>query len=243
LVTPEKKAACHSILDACTGQQVAAFFRHNPAGFSTIGPNSDKSNRNTLHLNDKKTYSHRAMAALLILVGALAACKEPAAEPPAETQNAATAEVESTCGNAGLLIASLSGAIDVHLDLQDRDLRCESMPRPNSEGVRLRFSSEVNGERLAIIIALPALEPELTGDGFDSNVTITVENSGRFFSTPNLDTCWSDIATNEPLPPRAGVFLVAGSLSCVGPLGEINGDAYVDVQNLRFSGIADWSAR
>jgi hypothetical protein len=237
LVTPEKKAACHSILDARTGQQVAAFFRHNPAGFSTIGPNSDNSNPNTLHQIRKKSCPSSLLASLLTLAGSLAAC----AEPPAETPTDPPPQAESTCGNVGLLAGSLSGAINAEIDWPDNVLRCESMPRPDSTGIRLRFSAEVNAERLAIIIALPALDAGATGEGFDSNVTITVENSGRFFSAANLDTCWTDIATNEPLSDETGVFNVAGSLSCVGPLGEINGDAFVDVRDLHFSGIANWS--
>lgn len=143
----------------------------------------------------------------------------------------------------GLLTGSLSGAINVELDWSDEELRCESMPRPDSEGVRLRFSGEISGERLAIIIALPALLADASGDGFDSNVTVTVEDSGRFFSTPDLDTCWTDIATNEPLPGQADVHNVVGGLYCVGPMGEINGDAFVDIRDLHFSGIVDWSGK
>jgi hypothetical protein len=141
----------------------------------------------------------------------------------------------------GLLAGSLSGAIHAELDWLDDDLGCESMPRPDAEGVRLRFAGEIGQERLVIIIALPTLSAGATGEGFDSNVTITVENSGRFFSTPNLDTCWTDVTTNAPLPDAADDFNVVGSLSCVGPLGEINGDAFVDVRDLRFSGVANWS--
>jgi hypothetical protein len=243
LVTPEKKAACHSILDACTGQPVAALFRHYPACFSTIGSNSDKSDGNTLHLIHKNSFSPGFVATLLMLVGSLAACQEPVPEPGPEPAAEATSALESTCGNVGSLVGTLSGAINVELNWLDDELRCESMLRPDSGGVRLRFSAEVSGERLAIIMALPALDAGATGDGFDSNVTLTVENSGRFFSTPNLDTCWADIAKNEPLPPRAGTFIVAGSLSCVAPLGEVNGDAFVDVRDLRFSGVAVWSSQ
>ena len=183
------------------------------------------------------------LATFLTLAGSLAACEEPPAGPAAEVAPVAQTKVESTCGNAGLLAGSLSGAINVQLDWPDDALRCESMPRPNSEGVRMRFLGDVSGERLAIIIALPALEAGASGEAFDSNVTITVEGSGRFFSTPNLDTCWSDITTNEPLADQADVFKVVGRLSCVAPLGEINGDAFVDIRDLRFSGVAVWSRR
>jgi len=196
-----------------------------------------------LHLIRKKSRTRKLVAALLALVGPLAACEEPVPEPLSETPTEAPPKVESTCGDAGLLSGSLSGAIHVQLDWTDDKLRCESMPRPDSEGVRLRFSGEIGAERLAIIIALPTLDAEDTGDGFDSNVTITVEGSGRFFSTPNLGTCWTDIATNEPLYDAEDVFTIVGSLSCVGPLGEINGDAFVDVRDLHFSGVANWSMK
>jgi len=194
-----------------------------------------------LHPIQKKTCCPNLAAVLLALVGPLAACEDLPPEPPADTSPEVRPKVESTCGNTGQLTGSLSGAINIELDWSDDELRCESMPRPDSEGIRLRFSSEVSGARLAIIIALPALEAAGTGDGFDSNVTITVEGSGRFFSTRDLDTCWTDIATNEPLADQADVYSVVGELSCVGPLGEINGDAFVDIRDLRFSGVADWS--
>jgi len=137
----------------------------------------------------------------------------------------------------------LTGAIDVELDWPDNALRCDSMPRPDAQGVRLRFSGLVGDDRLAIIIALPELQADQANGEFDSNVTISVEGSGRFFSTPNLNTCWTVVAGNEPLADPPGAHSVVGTLSCVGPLGEINGDGFVDIRNLRFSGIANWSSQ
>ena len=181
------------------------------------------------------------MATLLTLIGSLAACEEPASEAPTAAKSTAPPKAESTCGSLGRLAGALSGAINTPLDWSDDDLRCESMPRPDSQGVRLRFSGKISGERLAIIVALPTLEAGATGEAFDSNVTITVEGSGRFFSTPNLDTCWTDVETNELLADQSVLFNVVGSLSCVAPLGEINGDAFVDLRDLRFSGVAAWT--
>ena len=173
-------------------------------------------------------------------VWTLSACEEaPGTDPeivPAEP------EVHvSTCGNKGVLQAIFAGAIDAKLDWPDEAMRCESMPRPDGKGVRLRFSGEVGEQRLAIIIALPDLDAGETGDEFDSNVTISVEGSGRFFSTPNLDTCWVTIPVNEALTDGSDTYTVLGGLTCVAPLGEINGDSFVDIQLLRFSGIAKWS--
>lgn len=185
-------------------------------------------------------YPLRDSAALVFVAALLVACGDAA--QPAAGASAVPEPVASTCGDAGYLHASLSGALTADIDWRDADLRCESMRRPDDRGVRLRLSGEVRGERLALIIALPDLGPAQTGTGFDSIVTITVEGSGRFFSTPSLGSCWADIATNTPLQDGSAPHIVAGTLDCVGPLGEFNGDAYVDVRGLRFSGVGDWNA-
>lgn len=180
----------------------------------------------------------RDSVALLFVAAILVACSD-APEPAAE------AEIEpaaSTCGGEGYLHATLSGALSADLDWPDAALRCESMRRPDDRGVRLRLSGDVRGERLSFIIALPELRAGVTGKGFDSVVTVTVEGSGRFFSTPNLGACWADIETNKALADTGGSHVVAGVLDCVGPLGEFNGDAYVDLRGLRFSGVGDWNA-
>ena len=183
-------------------------------------------------------YLVRDSVALLFVAAILGACGD-APESPTE----ATAEpAASTCGGDGYLHASLSGALTADVDWPDAALRCESMRRPDDRGVRLRLSGEVRGQRLSFIVALPELGAGVTGAGFDSVVTITVEGSGRFFSTPNLGACWADIETNAPLDDADGLHVVEGALDCVGPLGEFNGDAYVDVRGLRFSGVGDWNA-
>ena len=177
---------------------------------------------------------------IIFVALALSGCSEDApAPPPAEPGPAPAA---STCGEVGHLQATLSGALSANMNWQDTDLRCESMRRPDGRGVRLRFSGEVGGERLAIIIAVPELDAGETGPEFDSVVTVTVDGSGRFFSTPNLGSCWTDIDKNAPLVDGNGQHVVAGGLTCVTPLGEFNGDAFIDIRNLTFSGIADWNA-
>lgn len=203
---------------------------------STIDPNSDNGDSNTLQFIEEKLCFRTLVPALLLFAGSLAACDDPLETVPAEPEVPV-----STCGDKGVLQAMFTGAIVATLDWPDELLSCESMPRPDAEGVRLRFSGAVGEERLAIIIALPALDAGETGQEFDSNVTISVEGSGRFFSTPGLDTCWSDIAVNEPLEDGSDTYNVLGALTCVAPLGELNGDGFVDVQLLRFSGIANWS--
>ena len=188
-------------------------------------------------------HSVKDSTALLFVAALLVACDNA---PERDGQDSVQAAVQpvaaaSTCGDVGYLRASLSGAVSAEIDWPDGALRCESMRRPDDRGVRLRLSGEVRGERLAFIVALPELDAGETGAGFDSVVTITVEGSGRFFSTPNLGACWADIETNQSLESTDGLHVVAGTLDCVGPLGEFNGDAYIELRDARFSSVGDWN--
>ena len=172
---------------------------------------------------------------LLFVAILLAGCGQQEAHPPATLVTKA-----SSCGDDGHLRGQLSGALTADIAWQDHEVLCESMPRPDDKGVRLRFSGDISGERLAIIIAMPGLEAGMTGPDIDAVVTITVEGSGRFFSTPSLGVCWTDVSRNAPLEERAATYIVAGRLTCVAPLGEFNGDAFVELRDLSFSGIAAW---
>lgn len=173
---------------------------------------------------------------LLFVAVLLAGCGGDEAPPTA----ADTEITASSCGGAGYVSGRLSGALTADVAWQDHDLLCESMLRPDDKGVRLRFSGDIGGERLAIIVAMPGLEAGMTGPDIDAVVTVTVEGSGRFFSTPSLGACWADVSRNAPLDEMVTTHIVAGQLACVGPLGEFNGDAFVEIRDLRFSGIAAW---
>ena len=190
-----------------------------------------------MHFIDPIAGTRILVVTLAIVLTPLAACRE--APPEASTQTPAVAA--STCGGQGVVQAMLTGAVEAKLDWPDASLRCESMPRPDAEGIRLLFSGLVGDERLAIIIAMPELDADSQAGEFDSNVTVSVEGSGRFFSTPNLDTCWTNVAGIEPIAGQPGAHTIIGSVSCVGPLGEVNGDGFVDIPDFRFRGIADWT--
>jgi len=118
-------------------------------------------------------------------------------------------------------------------------MACESMRRPGGAGVRLRFTGNVGNQQLAIIIAMPGLTSAETSGELPSVVTTMVEGSGRFFSTSNLNACWSDIHNQEALDEQQ--FLISATLNCIAPLGELNGDSSVSIPELKFRGIVDWS--
>lgn len=174
--------------------------------------------------------------ALLVLLGA---CQKAAdvADEPVQPQVAA----DPACGEDAYLSTELYGSIEREIRWSAGELRCESMLRPDGHGVRLRFTGEAAGNQLALILALPELQRGTTVAESPTVVTLTVEGSGRFFSTPTSRSCWSDIAAQDPVAGDTNRYIVSGTLYCVAPLGEINGDAAISIPELAFRGIVDWS--
>ena len=205
---------------------------------SSIGPNSDPTNAIPLQEAFEKRYFARILpVAWLLSLAPLAAC-EPAAivEPPAPT-----VAKENSCGEGSGLETDLYGGIETTLRWSGSEMACESMRRPNGEGLRLRLSGDVSGETVAFIIALPELQPGQAGVESPSNVTMTVEGSGRFFSTPDLDSCWTDVQSQTPSPGADGQYTLRGTLLCVDPLGELNGDSAITIPRLEFTAVVNWT--
>ena len=172
----------------------------------------------------------------LMLLGPLGACGAP-------TEVGVDAPLPPpvrTCGENGSATASLFGSIEAQIKWTTDDMDCENMQRPNGEGVRMRFAGDISGERLAIIIALPGLKSGDSAVEVPSNVTATVEGSGRFFSTPNLDSCWTEVRSQSKLAKDDTAYNIEGTLFCVTPLGEINGDAAISIPEFSFSAIVNW---
>ena len=178
------------------------------------------------------------VALTMILSASFAACDQA----PENVQKPAPARIISAgaCGDNGFMTAELYGSIERSLRWSAADMRCESMVRPDGEGMRLRFTGLAADRQLAIILALPGLEPGRTGKELATVATLTVEGSGRFFSTPNLDSCWSDIDRQDAIEDSGQRYEIAGTLYCVAPLGEVNGEAAISVPELQFRGIIEW---
>jgi hypothetical protein len=179
-----------------------------------------------------------ALACAVGLIGCKPA-SEADSQPP--TINAATAEL---CGRNGRLRTELYGALSVPLNWHSADLECSGMPRPDGAGVRLRFAGFAGSDdrRIAIIIAIPALQRDVAGSELHSNVTIIEEGGGRFFSTPDLDNCFTDISSFDAIDGTMDQYSIGGVLYCPSPLPEVNGDSSVSIPKLEFTGLINWSA-
>jgi hypothetical protein len=175
---------------------------------------------------------------LLALLGACQKAVEPV-DQPVERKVAA----ELACSGDAYLRTELYGSIEREIHWSAEDLRCESMLRPDDKGVRLRFTGAIAGSQLAIILALPELRPGTTDAESPTVVTLTVEGSGRFFSTATAESCWSDIKAQDLLEGSQDQYTISGTLYCVAPLGEINGDTAISIPEMSFRGIVDWSAK
>ena len=147
------------------------------------------------------------------------------------------------CDEQGYLRTEFYGEFAGPLDWSAGDLDCDGMPRPEGAGARLRFAGRSGDLSLAIIIAMPDLEPGVTARELGSNVTVIEEGGGRFFSTTGLGTCWTDVMQQERLDEAAERYFVAGTLYCIAPLAEVNGDSSVTLRELEFGGYLDWGSK
>ncbi len=194
------------------------------------------------------------LAALFLAIVALNAC---GSDNDSEEESAASAgnpaismlpDINSegfSCEDGGALYTELYGALAGEIEWSLDEMQCQGMPRPGGAGARLRFSGAAGENELpiAFIIGLPGLERGTDGVELPSNVTVIDEQNARFFSTPGLDSCWTDVEAQWPVDDDSDRYRIDGVLFCITPLPEVNGEASVSVPELRFSGILDWSAK
>lgn len=208
-----------------------------------------------MHLTDPE-FPRRLTA--LLAAALLTACGQSPEPAPTEDTDAPDTEAVATaspasilpapepkaigCGDDGSLKATLYGSLAGNVSWQADNMYCEGMPRPNEAGARLRFAGEAGDPALAIafIVAIPSLERGAAAAELPSVVTVIEEGKGRFFSTPDLDSCWTDITAQNVLDETEGSFSIDGELYCISPIPEVNGDASVSIDEMRFSGLVDW---
>ena len=208
--------------------------------FSNNAPFSDSCGLETLHGIRRKT----ALGCLLAACAAIAACGGAQEPVPAPFLPLPAAKA-SGCSDSGYLRTTLYGVFEGEIDWSNDDLDCEGMPRPEGAGARLRFAGTApNGvQSLAFIIAMPMLERGTTATELASNVTIIEEGSGRFFSTSGLESCWTDVDAQSVIDHAPNTYSIKGTLYCITPLPQVNGDSSVLLRELHFYGLLDWSAQ
>ena len=184
------------------------------------------------------------MGLIAALITWAAACESAdKSEAVVESPANAAAPKPVRCASDGFLETQLFGGLELELSWAANDLVCEGMPRPEGDGARLRFAGQAeDGREIAFIIALPDLRRGATGTELPSTVTVIEVGAGRFFSSADVDVCWTDITSLDHIVATDAEFAVSGNLYCVAPLAQVNGDSDVVIRELRFRGQLDWNA-
>ena len=150
-------------------------------------------------------------------------------------------------GGRGFLVfirnSAIVASVTVILTISVGILSAYAVARLNFFGKRsMSFSILLVYLFPAVIIAIPDLDREALGKEYRSNVTIIAEGNSRFFSTPDLENCLTDITSLDALDDAGNSFSLGGLLYCVSPLPEVNGDSSVSMPELRFHGLLDWGS-
>ena len=116
-------------------------------------------------------------------------------------------------------------------------LRCAGMSRPDGEGVRLRFSHAEPSEPLAMVIGLDRVD---AGQETPANITLILEDAGRFYSSQRSDNCRARVDLYESIPDDHQAKRLGGLAWCVSPLREVNGDGEMTLGDIEFTGFVPW---
>lgn len=185
----------------------------------------------------------RHVVRLLGLSAVSAGCgagDDPGAPPAAASFLPDNSAARKGCLSDGLVRARIYGALAGDVRWTGDAMDCDGMPRRGAAGVRLRFAGTADGVPLALILGVDEIGPRETAVELPTNVTLIEEGRGRFFSTSDAVSCWTDIERQVAVDPDGGRYAISGTLYCISPLAEVNGPGSVSIPELRFSGIIDW---
>lgn len=178
---------------------------------------------------------HRFVLPLTVVLTAVA-CDPGGATAPLRA--------DQGCRPGARFQADLYGALRSRVSWQGEGLHCEGMARPFGEGARLRFAGRIAEDTgdldLAVIVAVPGMEPGAVSKELPATLTLIEEKSGRFFSNGKQQTCWADVLSQQPIDGAAHAYAVNGIVYCVAPLPALHDNVGVTIRNLEFAGRVDW---
>ncbi len=147
-------------------------------------------------------------------------------------------------GEEGFLSMRLRGSLDADIEWREPQLDCTGMPRPDGQGLRLRFSGPLEGAgELAVVFAAPALGMGVSARGVPVNVTLLDEAGERIYGTQGDGRCVFDeveqiALADASLPPRS--FRVTARGFCTAPARALDGEGAVLLTRFDFSGLVTY---
>lgn len=169
--------------------------------------------------------------ALLLLGLPVAAIEPPAKQDPAATQ--------CLPDHAGFLTMRLRGSIDADIDWREPQLACTGMPRPESRGLRLRFSGPLPGAgQLAIVFSAPGLGVGVSARAVPVNITLLDEAGEHIYGTQGESRCQFDEVEQLALadPSSSHSYRISAKGFCTVPARALDGDGAVLLTRFDFSG-------
>lgn len=177
-------------------------------------------------------FEWRAPPSLLESVGTKAGPVPVATRPPA---------VECLPSGNGFFRGRLDGALDLQIDWRNAGTRCEGMPRPDGNGIRLSFRRKTGtGQELLIVLGIAGLSESSSGRALPVNVTIIEEGTSQIFGTRGDDKCTIDELRQElltPWRPSKRSYRVSGRGFCIEPASALSGKGTVLLSTFDFAGL------
>ena len=191
-----------------------------------------------LHLTERGIGWPGAILLLALGLSLPAQATEPAGTVEADTLTGPPAATPPcNMDQPGRLRGRLFGALEVDMDWTAPGLRCDGMPRPGGEGLRLFFSHPLadNGQ-LSLVLGIDG-EPNAPGEReWPVTVTVIAEGRGQFFSSAGQERCWARIDAVTELAREPYSRRIDGMVFCVGSLPSLNDLNSVTLVDLEFSG-------
>lgn len=169
---------------------------------------------------------------------ALEGAGDPTARIPVTSRPPA---VECLPSGNGFFRGRLDGALDMEIDWHNAGTRCEGMPRPDGNGIRLSFRRKTSaGQELLIVLGIAGLSESSSGHALPVNVTIIEEGSSHIYGTRGDDKCTIDELRQElltPWRPVARSYRVSGRGFCTEPASALSGKGSVLMSTFDFAGL------
>lgn len=160
----------------------------------------------------------------------------PPAKPRNESLGAPPALAPCVMERDGFWRGRIFGTAGLDVDWSGAALSCAGNARPDGSGLRLFFAGQpgAGGDRLVLVIGIPAGIDDLAGHEHPVSVTLIDEASSQFFHSPG-DRCFTRVRDVAPLTDK-GSYRVEGDLYCAGAIAAVTGSNSVTLGDMSYAG-------
>jgi hypothetical protein len=165
------------------------------------------------------------------------ACLAACAQKPVPAEPVASAAAGCLAAGDGRLQAQLRGAIVADIDWNNAQMECDGGPRPDGSGLRVAIAGALDAQRrLRFIFGVDSVD---VADGpaqvMPTNLTVIIEGQSQVFATRGDGHC--AVENLERAALGAGQQRVTARGYCIGPAGDLSGEAPLFVPTFSFTAL------